>query len=202
MREGVYAGLSGPSFESPADLRFLRVAGADAVGMSTVSEVIVARHGGTRVLGFSGISNKANLDGNTVTSHEEVLAAGRTDCSQVGKNNSWGITFALVGRMTIILKFFNSYSILIYLLLVIGLIFSIRGLAKARHEMQGSLFGLERETAHRHVSQAVAGLALVIFIGGGGNDFECFSGSDNACFFIDGHSHPEPPDDDNRNHSP
>jgi purine-nucleoside phosphorylase len=76
LREGVYAGLSGPSFESPADLRFLRIAGADAVGMSTVSEVIVARHGGTRVLGFSGISNKANLDGNTITSHEEVLQAG------------------------------------------------------------------------------------------------------------------------------
>jgi len=77
LREGVYAGLSGPSFESPADLRFLKVAGADAVGMSTVSEVIVARHGGTRVLGFSGISNKANLDGNTITSHEEVLQSGR-----------------------------------------------------------------------------------------------------------------------------
>jgi purine-nucleoside phosphorylase len=77
LREGVYAGLSGPSFESPADLRFLRIAGADAVGMSTTSEVIVARHGGTRVLGFSGISNKANLDGNTITSHEEVLEAGR-----------------------------------------------------------------------------------------------------------------------------
>jgi purine-nucleoside phosphorylase len=76
LREGVYAGLCGPSFESPADLRFLRIAGADAVGMSTVSEVIVARHGGTRVLGFSGISNKANLDGNTLTLHEEVLAAG------------------------------------------------------------------------------------------------------------------------------
>jgi purine-nucleoside phosphorylase len=77
LREGVYAGLCGPSFESPADLRFLRLAGADAVGMSTVPEVIVARHGGTRVLGFSGISNKANLDGNTVTSHEEVLGAGK-----------------------------------------------------------------------------------------------------------------------------
>jgi purine-nucleoside phosphorylase len=77
LREGVYAGLSGPSFESPADLRFLRIAGADAVGMSTVSEVIVARHGNTRVLGFSGISNKANLDGNTITTHEEVLASGK-----------------------------------------------------------------------------------------------------------------------------
>jgi purine-nucleoside phosphorylase len=77
LREGVYVGLSGPSFESPADLRFLRGAGADSVGMSTVPEVIVARHGGTRVLGFSGISNKANLDGNTITSHQEVLEAGQ-----------------------------------------------------------------------------------------------------------------------------
>lgn len=77
LREGVYCGLSGPSFESPADLRFLRLAGADAVGMSTVPEVIVARHGGLRVLGFSGISNKANLDGSTVTTHEEVIEAGR-----------------------------------------------------------------------------------------------------------------------------
>ncbi|MBL8058653.1 MAG: purine-nucleoside phosphorylase [Anaerolineales bacterium] len=77
LRQGVYAGLAGPSFESPADLRFLRTAGADAVGMSTVSEVIVARHGGLRVLGLSGISNKANLDGSTVTTHQEVLEAGR-----------------------------------------------------------------------------------------------------------------------------
>jgi purine-nucleoside phosphorylase len=77
LKEGIYAGLTGPSFESPADLRFLRVAGADAVGMSTVPEVIAARHGGTRVLGFSGISNKANLDGSTVTTHEEVLEAGK-----------------------------------------------------------------------------------------------------------------------------
>ena len=77
MREGVYCGLSGPSFESPADLRFLRLAGADAVGMSTVPEVIVARHGGLRVLGFSGISNKANLDGSTITTHEEVIEAGK-----------------------------------------------------------------------------------------------------------------------------
>jgi purine-nucleoside phosphorylase len=77
LREGVYVGLAGPSFETPTDLRFLRLVGADAVGMSTVPEVTVARHGGTRVLGISGISNKANLDGNTITSHEEVLEAGQ-----------------------------------------------------------------------------------------------------------------------------
>jgi purine-nucleoside phosphorylase len=78
LREGVYACLAGPSFETPADLRFLHMAGVDAVGMSTVPEVTVARHGGMQVLGISGISNKANLDGNTVTTHEEVLAAGQS----------------------------------------------------------------------------------------------------------------------------
>jgi purine-nucleoside phosphorylase len=77
LHEGVYVCLAGPSFETPADLRFLKSAGADAVGMSTVPEVTVARHGGTRVLGISGISNKANLDGNTLTTHEEVLQAGQ-----------------------------------------------------------------------------------------------------------------------------
>ncbi len=85
LREGVYCGLSGPSFEGPADLRFLRNAGADAVGMSTVPEVIVARHGGMRVLGLSGISNKANLDGSTMTTHEEVIEAGKVITPKVEK---------------------------------------------------------------------------------------------------------------------
>lgn len=85
LREGVYCALSGPSFEGPADLRFLRLAGADAVGMSTVPEVIVARHGGMRVLGLSGISNKANLDGSTVTTHEEVIEAGRIITPKIEK---------------------------------------------------------------------------------------------------------------------
>jgi purine-nucleoside phosphorylase len=85
LREGVYAGLSGPSFESPADLRFLRLAGADAVGMSTVPEVIVARHGNMRVLGLSGISNKANLDGSTITTHQEVIEAGKVITPKVEK---------------------------------------------------------------------------------------------------------------------
>jgi len=79
LREGVYICLAGPSFESPADLRFLRLIGADAVGMSTVPEVIVARHGGTRVLGLSGISNVPPVEGTmpAETTHEEVLEAGR-----------------------------------------------------------------------------------------------------------------------------
>lgn len=77
MQEGVYVCLAGPTFETPADLRFLHSIGVDAVGMSTVPEVSVARHGGTRVLGISGLSNKANLDGETVTTHEEVLEAGK-----------------------------------------------------------------------------------------------------------------------------
>jgi len=77
LYQGVYVCLAGPSFETPADLRFLRAIGADAVGMSTVPEAIVARHGGLRVMAVSGISNQANLDGSTVTSHEEVLEAGK-----------------------------------------------------------------------------------------------------------------------------
>ncbi len=77
LREGVYVCLAGPSFETPADLRFLKAIGVDAVGMSTVPEVTVAVHGGMRALGLSTISNKANLDGETITSHEEVLEAGK-----------------------------------------------------------------------------------------------------------------------------
>lgn len=77
LQQGVYCHLSGPTFETPADIRFLKVIGADAVGMSTAPEVIVARHSGIRVLGFSGISNVHMLDGSAPTTHEEVLEAGR-----------------------------------------------------------------------------------------------------------------------------
>lgn len=79
LREGVYVYLAGPTFETPAELRFLRAIGADAVGMSTVPEVVVARHAGIHVLGISTITNKAILDpssGATV-SHEEVLQTGK-----------------------------------------------------------------------------------------------------------------------------
>jgi purine-nucleoside phosphorylase len=77
LREGVYVCVAGPSYETPAELRFLRTIGADAVGMSTVPETIVARHAGMRVLGISAVSNKANLDGTSVTAHEEILSATR-----------------------------------------------------------------------------------------------------------------------------
>ena len=77
IQQGVYVCLAGPSFETPADLRFLRTAGVDAVGMSTVPEAIIGRHGGSRVMAVSGISNKANLDGSTITTHEEVIEAGK-----------------------------------------------------------------------------------------------------------------------------
>jgi len=80
LREGIYVGLAGPSFETPAELRFLRAMGADAVGMSTVTEVTAARHGSMRVLGLSSIANMVVYDPalGTETSHEEVLEAGKT----------------------------------------------------------------------------------------------------------------------------
>ena len=79
LREGVYLGLGGPTFETPAEVRFGRMIGGDACGMSTVSEVIVARHIGMRVLGISGISNVAISDPDAVEepNHEEVMAAGQ-----------------------------------------------------------------------------------------------------------------------------
>lgn len=96
LREGVYVCLVGPSFETPADLRFLRLIGADAVGMSTVPEAIVARHGGTRVLGLSGISNVLPVEGMSPaeTSHEEVLEAGRMLVPRL-EAIIWGVLKAL-----------------------------------------------------------------------------------------------------------
>jgi purine-nucleoside phosphorylase len=77
LREGVYVMVAGPAYETPADIRFLRLIGADAVGMSTVPEVVAARHAGMAVLGISGITNVARFAPSTEkVSHEEVLAAG------------------------------------------------------------------------------------------------------------------------------
>jgi purine-nucleoside phosphorylase len=76
MREGVYLMLSGPSYETRAELRMLRTLGADAVGMSTVHELLVARHMGAHVLGFSLVTNKATPEMEGEVTHEEVLAMG------------------------------------------------------------------------------------------------------------------------------
>lgn len=75
IQEGVYVNVSGPCFETPAEVRFLRIIGGDAVGMSTAPEVVTANHGGMRVLGFSGIANVAITTPTNAlkTSHEEVL---------------------------------------------------------------------------------------------------------------------------------
>ena len=78
LQQGVYCMLGGPSFETPAEVRFLRTIGADAVGMSTAAEVIVARHGGMRVLGISMISNVLSTEPEAPpVNHAEVLAAGQ-----------------------------------------------------------------------------------------------------------------------------
>ena len=73
LRKGVYFCLSGPNYETPADLKMINILGGDVVGMSTVPEVIVARQGGTKVMGISVITNKAKLDGSSTTTHEEVI---------------------------------------------------------------------------------------------------------------------------------
>lgn len=74
--EGVYAALTGPSYETPAEIRYLRTIGADLVGMSTVPEVIAARHMGLRVLGISCVTNMAAGILDRPINHEEVLKTG------------------------------------------------------------------------------------------------------------------------------
>src|SRR5579859_226454 len=76
LHEGVYLATSGPSFETPAEIRAFRTLGADLVGMSTVPETIVARHMGIRVLGISCVTNLAAGISATQLSHEEVFEAG------------------------------------------------------------------------------------------------------------------------------
>jgi len=77
LKEGVYAALCGPSYETPAEIRYLRTIGADLVGMSTVPEVIVARHMGIHVLAISCVTNMAAGMVEGEINHEEVLETGK-----------------------------------------------------------------------------------------------------------------------------
>jgi purine-nucleoside phosphorylase len=77
LDEGVYAALAGPNYETPAEIRFLRTIGADLVGMSTVPEVLAARHSGIRVLGISCVTNAAAGVLDQPLDHNEVLETGR-----------------------------------------------------------------------------------------------------------------------------
>ena len=77
LRQGVYCGFAGPSFETPAEIRMARIIGADAAGMSTVPEALAARHLGLRVLGISCVTNMAAGILEQKLTHEEVFATGK-----------------------------------------------------------------------------------------------------------------------------
>jgi purine-nucleoside phosphorylase len=85
LLDGVYLAVSGPSFETPAEIRFFDRLGADAVGMSTVPECLVARHGGMRVAGISCITNLAAHLGGVPLSHEDVARTARETIENVIK---------------------------------------------------------------------------------------------------------------------
>ncbi|RWA21080.1 purine-nucleoside phosphorylase [Mycolicibacterium brumae] len=85
LAEGVYAGLPGPHYETPAEIRMLRALGADLVGMSTVHETIAARAAGAQVLGLSLVTNLAAGMTGEPLSHAEVLEAGRASATRMGE---------------------------------------------------------------------------------------------------------------------
>ena len=94
LQEGVYAGVTGPSYETPAEIRMLRRIGADAVGMSTVHEVVAARALGLRCLGLSTITNLAAGLSRDRLSHDEVLEAGRRV-----RDDVWLLLEGVLGRI-------------------------------------------------------------------------------------------------------
>jgi len=84
LKQGVYAGVLGPNYETPAEIQMLKKLGADAVGMSTVLETLAARHLGVDVLGISCLTNKAAGLSKTPLSHEEVSEAGKAAGEKFG----------------------------------------------------------------------------------------------------------------------
>jgi purine-nucleoside phosphorylase len=94
MYEGIYAALPGPSYETPAEIRYLRAVGADLVGMSTVPEVIAARHSGIRVLGISCVTNAAAGILDQPLDHREVL-----ETAERVKGQFIGLLKALIPRI-------------------------------------------------------------------------------------------------------
>jgi purine-nucleoside phosphorylase len=92
VHEGVYAGLLGPSYETPAEIRYLRTIGADLVGMSTIAEVIAARHMGIKVLAISCVTNMAAGILDQPLSHQEVL-----DTAERVKGDFAGLLRAVIG---------------------------------------------------------------------------------------------------------
>lgn len=94
LKSGNYAWVTGPSFETPAEVRMLSKLGVDAVGMSTVPEVIVARHGGMRVLGISCITNMASGILDQPLNHEEVIETG-----EIARENFTRLLLGIIGKI-------------------------------------------------------------------------------------------------------
>ncbi len=94
IRTGVYTGLQGPTFETPAEYIWLHRNGGDAVGMSTVPEIIVARHGGMKVFGISVITDLGVTDVPVIITHEEVLEAANAAAPKMA-----GLVEAMIRRM-------------------------------------------------------------------------------------------------------
>jgi purine-nucleoside phosphorylase len=94
LREAIYAGMAGPSYETPAEVRMLRVLGAGLVGMSTIHEVIAGRHSGLKILGLSLVANPAAGVQDEPLSHEDVTAAAAAGAGRMG-----ALLEAVIGRL-------------------------------------------------------------------------------------------------------